>query len=621
MIPDAIVEEVRARADIVEIIGESVPLRRSGREFKALCPFHSEKTPSFYVIPAKNFYNCFGCGESGDVFTFLMKRNGLGFSDAVRHVAARVGVEIPETASPSQDEPHRRLYEVIAFAADLFRRTLLESPDGEPARLYLSRRGLDAGALERFQLGWAPDAWRRVREAAHHHGYDDDVLLEAGLIKESEHGGEPYDRFRARVIFPIATASNRLIAFGGRVLGAASEGAPKYLNSPETPIYRKGETLYGLNWSKTAIRREGSALVVEGFMDYVSLAAHGVEHVVAGLGTALTAEQASLIARYAGRAYLLYDSDPAGLRATFRSADALLRAGVHPLVVTLPEGEDPDSLVRARGAGALREAVERGTDVLERKLEMLEARGFFEAIEGSRRALDRLLPTLRAVIDPALRDIYIGRVAARTGVRPETLERELSVRPDPFAGGTAPARGASPRRAASREERVPRTLAGVAADRLLLLLLLRDPHLVGRAVAVVTPDAFRRPEHRAIFEALSKARMAEDAAVGPAVGLDAAAAVELAALQAERQEITDAERTFHEVVAALRARPLLEEHARLLNALETATGPELEALTRRRAELSGLLRELGRGSYSTNPRSRGYARQLRVRRQPSTEDG
>jgi DNA primase len=315
----------------------------------------------------------------------------------------------------------------------------------------------------------------RLREAAHRHGIEDDVLHAAGLIKESERGDEPYDRFRERLIFPIAELGGRVVAFGGRIMGR-QENAPKYLNSPETPIYHKGDLLYGLNWAKGAIRREGAALLVEGYMDYISLAARGIEHVVAGLGTALTVAQANLLARYSGKALLLYDSDAAGLRATFRTADALLQAGVHPLVVTLPPGEDPDSIVRRGGADALAPQLDRALDVLERKLQMLDERGFFDDIEGVRRALDRLLPTLRATVDPALRDIYTARVAERTGVRRETLERELdrASMPHGASGEARPARRSSAGQGAGDMQR-PALRQDWAAERLLLMVLLTDP--------------------------------------------------------------------------------------------------------------------------------------------------
>ena len=482
MIPDSVVEEVRDRADIVEVIGEHVQLKRAGKEFKALCPFHAEKTPSFYVVPGKGFYKCFGCGESGDVFSFLMKHLGLSFNEAVEKLADREGVEIPRDAPRPQDDALRPYREAVAFAADFYRRQLLDPAAGETARRYLEQRGIDDDASERFRLGYAPDAWRALREAAHGHGITDEILETAGLIKTSEKMDEPYDRLRDRLVFPITDARGRVIAFGGRVLAGDATG-PKYLNSPETPLYHKGRELYGLHWAKAAIRREGAALVVEGYMDYVSLAARGVEHVVATLGTAMTAEQAALVTRYAAQVLMLYDSDPAGLRATFRAGDEVLRAGGHPMVVTLPPGEDPDSVARKGGAEALRPFVDDAVDVLERKFQILEERGYFEDVEGIRKALDGLLPTLRAARDATLQDIYVDRVAKRTGVRRETLEAEVRE-----------ASASSRRVAAQRVERPARQeMWGPAGtgprrdetERLLLLLLVRDPTRLERVVELV----------------------------------------------------------------------------------------------------------------------------------------
>src|SRR5688572_6183666 len=221
MIAQNVVEEVRARVDIVEIVGEHVQLKRSGKEYKARCPFHHEKTPSFYVVPAKGFYKCFGCGESGDAFSFLMKRQGLNFQEAVRQIAARVGVEIPDDTTRPQEEPHRALYEAIAFAADYYIDQLWVATSGERARAYLATRELSREMADRFSLGYAPDAWRSLREAAHKHGITDEVLLAAGLIKESEKKDDPYDRLRDRLIFPIADVTGRWIGFGGREIGRA----------------------------------------------------------------------------------------------------------------------------------------------------------------------------------------------------------------------------------------------------------------------------------------------------------------------------------------------------------------------------------------------------------------
>lgn len=539
MIAESIIDEVRARADIVEVIGEQVPLKRAGKDFSALCPFHHEKTPSFFVVPSKGIYKCFGCGESGDVYSFLMKRGGLSFSESVRELAARVGVDVPDPRLGREaEEPHRILYEAVAFAHDFFRRQLHDASTGSRARAYLQRREIPDAAVERFGLGCAPDGWRTLREEAHRHGIGDDVLLAAGLVKESERGEEPYDRFRDRLVFPVAELGGRVIAFGGRILGR-SEKAPKYLNSPETAIYHKGDLLYGLNWSRGAIRREGTALFVEGYMDYVSLAARGVENVVAGMGTSVTTPQANLVARYAGKALLLYDSDMAGLKATFRTADALLQAGVHPLVVTLPDGQDPDDIVREGGAAALKTHLDAAMDVLERKLHMLEERGFFDDIEGVRRALDRLLPTLRATVDPALRDIYTARIAQRTGVRRETLEQDLrrATRAEEAAqrSEARAERQARQAPAPARQER--------AAERLLLMVLITDAARADVARQLVDTGDLHEPRHREIYQALLE-RTGEEA---PALSKPAAALYE--ELRTRSVQIVDADRSFEDAVA------------------------------------------------------------------------
>jgi DNA primase len=441
----------------------------------------------------------------------------------------------------------------------------------------------------------------------------DEVLLAAGLVKESERSEEPYDRFRDRLMFPIAELGGRVVAFGGRVL-RASENAPKYLNSPETPVYHKGQMLYGLNWSRGAIRREGAALVVEGYMDYVSLAARGVEHVVAGLGTAMTVEQANLLARYCGKALLLYDSDTAGLRASFRTADALLRAGVHPLVVRLPEGEDPDSLARRGGAEAVRACLAGASDVVERKLAMLEERGAFRDVEGARRALDRLLPTIRATVDPSLRDIYISRVAERTGVRRETLERQAAGGAAEEGRGATPARAPSPR----RPER-PRGPARnpFASERLLIKLLLRDPDRRAQAKLALQGARLHDPRYRAIFEALVADTPAEEL-----VGVvDGPAAEVLRALELEGNEITDADGTFNATVADIRVPDLFVQVQYLDDRLEGGA-PDM-TLLRRRQELHAELRRLaaeGRLGPKTSRRYRSVLRPALQDRQPPTPD-
>jgi DNA primase len=600
MIAETIIDEIRARADIVEVVGEQVPLKRAGKDFRALCPFHHEKTPSFYVVPRGGFYKCFGCGESGDVFTFLMKRAGVSFQDAVRELGSKYGVDVPDPRlGREHDEPHRILYEAVAFAQDFFRRHLTDSEPTAKVRAYLVGRGIPEDAVERFGLGYAPDAWRALREEAHRHGIEDDVLIAAGLIKESERDDDPYDRFRDRLMFPIAELSGRIIAFGGRDL-SRSERAPKYLNSPETPIYHKGDILYGLNWSKGAIRREGSALVVEGYMDYVSLAGRGIEHVVAGMGTSMTGTQANLLARYTGRALMLYDSDPAGLRAAFRTADALLQTGVHPLIVTLPAGEDPDSIVRRGGADRLTPYLEEAVDVLERKLQILEERGFFDDIEGVRRALDRLLPTLRATVDPALRDIYTARIAQRTGVRRETLERDIERTP-PSRSEPARAARAAPMDRPGLDDRF-------AAERMLLKVLIADRARLATVSHDVTPDHLRDPRHREIFEAL---RADPDAAT-PA--LSTAAAAVWQELVGGLEEIVSADATYQQLVAGFRLEELDLQDSHLDARLATCDRSEEMAIVQEKHRLQRLRGQLST-EYRLGPKAGRAIRKLRANRQ------
>lgn len=583
MIHDDVVEEVRSRADIVEIIGEHVALKRSGKDFKARCPFHEEKTPSFYVVPSKGFYKCFGCNESGDVFAFLMKRMGLDFLDAVRHLAERTGVEIRETKRGQAEDPHRHLHEANAFAQEFFEKSLWEDRTGRDARAYLKKRGIGRDTAQRFGLGFAPDEWRAIREGAAVHGIEDAVLLEAGLLIQRDDGKEPYDRFRNRIIFPIQSTSGKVLAFGGRILGKGGKGMPKYLNSPESPVYHKGEVLYGLSWAKNKIRREEAALVVEGYMDAVSLAAGGIEHAVAPLGTSMTEAQAKLLSRYCTRVFLLFDSDPAGLRASFRAGDVLLAAGLHPAVVTLPPGEDPDTVMGKEGPEGLNDYLGKAVDVLDRKLQILEEKDYFASIERTRDAVDRLLPTLRAAKDPALRDIYVAKVAERTGVRRETLNAELD-KPRPTF---APQRPRAPAKAGGSTHVQPRGVA-LGAERKLLLLMVQSRGYIEKVVEHLGPEDFSDPVLRVVFETI----VGDPDLTHPPVGLDPDVAARMEELLGDPEKLSEVGRVFEDSVAqikegqlavraeALRARLALEEDPEQQRAIAL----ELEEMARIRRE-------------------------------------
>lgn len=597
MIPDDQVEEVRARSDIVAVIGEHIPLKRAGKDYRALCPFHEEKTPSFYVVPSKGFYKCFGCGESGDLFSFLMKRMGLDFTEAVKYAGRKAGVVVREVkARPEYQDPNRPLYEANAFAREYYREQLADAEIGRLARDYLKERGIDADTAEGFGIGFAPDEWRGLRTAAARHGIDDAILLDAGLVTTSERSEEPYDRFRSRIIFPIEGLTGKVIAFGGRLFGPA-KGA-KYLNSPETPVYHKGEELYGLNRARHEIRKEEAVLLVEGYTDVVSLVAHEVPNVVASLGTALTSVQARLLARFASKAFLLYDSDMAGLRATFRAADVLLGAGIHPSVVTLPGGEDPDSVARREGREALMGYVADAVDVLDRKLQILTGRDRLSSIDGIRDAVDRLLPTLRATTDPALRDIYISRVAAETGVRRETLEEEIARTPALPGGASAPA-------PQLRVRRVRKPLMG--AERQLLQVLVHDRRLIDRATEAVGPEDFVHPANRAIFRALTENPELDRAPEG----MEAVAAGRLAGLLAGGEEVGHAARVLDDSARRMRGAPLGERARELREMIARELDQE------RKRQLISELEELQRKKREIDPSHWTPA----VRHRPGPGDG
>ncbi|HAC06648.1 MAG TPA: DNA primase [Gemmatimonadetes bacterium] len=593
MIPDDMVEEVRAAADIVDVIGEFVQLKKAGREYKANCPFHEERTPSFYVVPAKGFYKCFGCGKSGDVFSFVMERQGLDFVEAVKHVAGRAGVQVREVKrSQEEEDPNRPLYEINGFARDWFRRQLEDATVGAAAREYLEGRGISADVCERYGLGFAPDEWRALRDAAAKHGLEEELMLEVGLLGSSERSREPYDRFRGRIMFTIESRSGRVIAFGGRILEGDTKDAPKYLNSPETPIYHKGSNLYGLSWARHSIRREESALVVEGYMDVVSLAAHGFENVVAPLGTALTPEQAKLLSRYTKRVLLLFDSDAAGLRATFKAGDTLLEVGLHPAVVTLPPGEDPDTLVRSEGREGLEQYLDQAVDVLDRKLQILDEKDYFSSIERTRSAVDRLLPTIRAASDPALRDIYVAKVADRTGVRRETLEAEMKR----AASGSAPTRVAAP-------PSVPRIAAHrvpkLGAERTVLLLMTKNPDFVERAGEHVGAGDFVDVAYRTIFQAL----LDDPELRAPPVSMDPVAARRLQEILSDPEELAHAGRVFEESVARMHVAALDRRSQDLDLRIAAAAGDgEKRTLIEEKERVSRERRELHPDDWTTTAR-------------------
>ena len=541
MIPDETIEQVRDSADIVALIGESVQLKRTGTDYRGPCPFHGGTHRNFTVIPKKGRYYCFVCHESGDVFSWLMKRFGMDYPGAVREIARRTGILIPERPGRAGPDPHEPLYGAVAAAHDWFTRQLLELPDATLAREYLEGRDIPLDTAAMLGLGYAPPG-KVLLTAMAGLGIDERVLLQAGLAAQRD-DGQVSPRFRGRLLFPIHDLRGRAVGFGGRLLGP---GEPKYLNSPETEIFHKGKQLYNLHLAKMPIRKEETVILVEGYFDVLRLVLAGVEHVVAPLGTALTADQAVLLKRFVKEATLLYDSDRAGLQATFRAGDELLRHGFRVRVATLPPGEDPDTLVKKGGVEALEPVLRDAIDLFERKIQLLERAGWFEGFDRRRDAVDRLLPTIRAAADPITRELYLSLASQRSGVSKDVLEDELRQ-------GGAVRRGDRATAGASRPSGPART----NPETKLLSALIAAPEWIAKAREEIAPPLLEIPHLRELYQALVR-REAPSDQMPDGLSPDASAAWSYLK-EAVQERSGDAATIYDKAAQILRGRPLYRE--------------------------------------------------------------
>jgi len=419
-IPESQISELKNRVDLVEIVGESVLLKKAGRNFVGLCPFHSEKTPSFTVNPDKQIFHCFGCGAGGNVFTFLMKHQGCGFPEAVEKLAVRYGIPLPQKAQG----PHRRhdkteresLLEIHQIAAGFYHRILMESPEGRSATAYLKKRGISDATLRAFQIGYAPKGWDRLTAYLLRQGIRAESAFRSGLIIPKEKG-RGYDRFRDRILFPIRDLEGRIIGCGGRVMDAA---LPKYIISPESSLFVKSRSLYGLDRARKTCRESGSVYLVEGYFDVITLHQHGIENTVAPLGTGLTADHIRLLKGFAGTFYLVFDPDAAGVAAVERIIPALIRENVSARVVALPDGKDPDAFVLERGPEAFSIMADQSLPVMSFLIRCAKTRHGLSS-EGKRRIVADLENVLTSIDDGVNRSILIQEVAESIGVQEKAL--------------------------------------------------------------------------------------------------------------------------------------------------------------------------------------------------------
>lgn len=464
-IPENILEEILDRVDIVELISGYLPLKRSGRNFKANCPFHHEKTASFMVSADKQIYHCFGCGESGNAFKFLMRYERMEFPEAVEVLAKKTGVILPEGKKemPRSSSLTTQLYKVNEEAMYFYENNLA-SKNSLSAKNYLLKRGVQEESIKLFKLGLALDKWDSLINWTRAKNISMELLEKAGLILPKENSGY-YDRFRNRVIFPVFDVKSRAIGFGARVL---DNSLPKYVNSPETPIYIKGKNLYGLNFAKEAIRQNDFLIIVEGYLDFIMPFQEGVQNIAASSGTALTEEQVRLIKRHTNNIIMVYDGDSAGQMATMRALDIFIQESVNVKVVSMPAGFDPDSFVRKNGIGAFKEKINSAENLFDYKIKVLKAQYNAKEIEGKSKIAGEMLLTVNKLNNAVLRSEYIKKLAEELSIREEVLLQELNNK------ANSPAR---PRAYAPAQEAVKKIEIN-PIEKLIIKLMLEEVSLV-----------------------------------------------------------------------------------------------------------------------------------------------
>jgi DNA primase len=522
--------EVKNKLSVVDVVGETVQLKKAGTTYKGLCPFHGEKTPSFTVTPARDSWKCFGCGEGGDIFSFVMKRDGLSFPEALKVLAAKAGVELDERTT-REDARKKRLRDVLESAIAFYHAVLTSSKVGAGALEYLHGRGFTDETIAKHQLGWAPGGWDTLaRQLASRRDVRGEELVEVGLAqpRQSSRGGV-YDRFRERVIFPIRDANGSPVGLGGRLL--EGEG-PKYLNSPATPLFDKSRTLYLIDKAKSSIRKSNQAVIVEGYTDALMAHQAGFDNVVASLGTALTPGQVGLLTRYGKKIALAYDVDAAGEKAGTFGVNALERiipelaaseTGVEldeVRVVRLPDGKDPDEVVRET-PDLWREEVRTAQPIVDHLIDFHARQVDLKTPGGKARFIDAIAPTLRAIPNPVMRDAYLQSIHTRSGIEERSILEVLHRRP--AAGDHVAGRITADAVLASADalpvDQILRSITPVEEELLRLLLLAPEQQL--RAVDELGPDQLPSTPARELFRAIVLQRAPNDQGVRPPFSMSA----------------------------------------------------------------------------------------------------
>ncbi|MCK5242558.1 DNA primase [bacterium] len=488
-------ERVREANDIVEVVSGYVALKNSGKNFKGLCPFHKEKTPSFMVSPDRQSFKCFGCGVGGDVFEFLMRVDGLTFPEAMQQLAIRGRVELTpyqKSEDTEADRLQRKLYPVMAWAVERFQKGLASSEVGSEARVYFEKRKLTPALIEKFGLGFAPAGWDNILRAGARDHYSREILEQAGLLISKEGTDKVYDRFRTRVMFPIFDLQGRPVAFGGRLL---VPGEPKYLNSPETPVFHKGELLYALNFARDRARENKRLILTEGYMDVIACHGADVTETVASLGTSLTTQQAKLIKRYVNRVILLYDMDAAGLQASIRAFENLNQVGVQVRVAELPDAKDPDEFIHTQGVEAFQFQLDNTLSIVEFVLNAACQRHVLDSVDGKLAVLGEVGPLIFQFPKNGVeRGEYIHLVAERLRLLDSQVIVELE-----RLGNAAPVfRGKQEKNEKTQIHGLARTCKAI--EEVLISILLQFPMEIEAFREVLRPESFAVAEYRELME-------------------------------------------------------------------------------------------------------------------------
>jgi len=495
-IPDNIVEEVKSRIDIVDIISEYVPLKPAGKAFKGLCPFHDDTTPSFTVNPDMQIYKCFACGEGGNVFTFLQKHEKMEFPEAVRFLAEKCNVTISEATKADKERGAARndLLKLNQSAVNYFHKILMDSAPGKQALTYLRERGIKDNTIDSFKLGFSLSAWDGFMKAAGKAGFSREAMFQGGFILQSQKNADNYyDRFRGRVMFPIFDQRGEPIGFGGRIL-ESSESDAKYINSPETPLYSKSRSLYNLNLAKDAIRKEGFAVLAEGYMDVIACFQAGVRNVIASSGTSLAEGQVRLITRHTDAVVIAYDSDSAGAAATSRGLNLLVKEGIKVRMLNLSSGKDPDDFIRENGAEAFQDLVSGSVDLVDYKVNKIQEETNINSVEGKALAVDDLVITLASFSTQLEKHEHVKKCAEELNMEEDYIWQQLEEK----------GAGKRVRRSTQPKIKSPKKRGGAQEniERCLLECMIQHPEFIARARSQLTKEDFSNPGHAELAEVL-----------------------------------------------------------------------------------------------------------------------